>query len=675
MLECVLLATAVEFSLGIAAVLGRRHGGIGSIVYGGCLAVSVGLVFVAIVVLGSLGAAATPTVILPFGMPWLHGHFRLDALSAFFLLVANLGGASVSLFAFGHSRHPGVHTPEASRILPFYPVFLASITLVVVADDALMFLFFWELMSVSSWLLVLSNHREKGTDHAAFVYLIMAGIGAGALLFAFGLMAGPDGHYTFAAMRAGNHGTVLAVGVFALALVGAGSKAGIVPLHVWLPLAHPSAPSWVSALMSGVMTKIAVYGFIRITFDLDGPLPWWCGGVVLVIGGVTAVMGVVQALMQHDLKRLLAYHTVENIGIIFIGLGLAMAFRFNGLAALAALALAGALLHVFNHSVFKSLLFIGSGAVLWATCNRNMECQGGLIHRMPGTALAFLIGAAAISALPPLNGFVSEWLVLQALLFGTELPQWLLKVAVPVVAAMLALSAALAATCFVKAFGIVFLGRPRSLAAAEARETDRYSLTAMFFMAAVCVAVGILPAPILVLIDQVTRMLTGATMAGAEGTNWLWLVPVSADRSSYSGLVMLVLISLAAVALRVIIQYVFNHHDRRRSAPWDCGFPDASPETQYTASSFAQPIRRTFGATLLAAREQVRTPDPGDSSPASIVVGITDHVWQLLYVPVARAVVFTAEWLNEFQRVSIRRYLAFMFAALIVLLMVITPWQ
>jgi len=674
-LDYVLIGAFAELALGILAVAGRRYGAIGTVVYGGCLVISTGLVLDSVAVLAGVGGGTPPTAVLPFGMPWLPGHFRLDALSAFFLLVASLGGASVSLFALGHSRHPGSHAPDAARILPFYPLFLASMTLVVVADDALMFLFFWEFMSISSWLLVLSNHREKGNDHAAFVYLMMAGIGAGALLFAFGLMAGPQGHYTFEAMRAASHSHLLAVGVFVLALIGAGGKAGIVPLHVWLPLAHPSAPSWVSALMSGVMTKIAVYGFIRICFDLDGPLPWWCGGVVLLIGGITAVMGVVQALMEHDLKRLLAYHTVENIGIIFIGLGLAMTFRFNGLAALAALALAGALLHVFNHSVFKSLLFIASGAVLWATGNRNMENQGGLIHRMPGTALAFLIGSAAISALPPFNGFVSEWLVLQALLSGTVLPQWLLKVAVPVVAAMLALSAALAATCFVKAYGIVFLGRPRSAAAADAQETDRFSLAAMFFMAGLCVAVGVLPTPILALIDKATQLLTGATMAGAEGTNWLWLVPISAERSSYSGLVMLVLICLAAGALRLIIHYVLSHHVRRRSAPWDCGFPDVSPNTQYTASSFAQPIRRTFGATLLAARERVTTPDPGDPSPASIVVVITDHAWQLLYVPVAQAVQFAAGWLNEFQNVSIRHYLAFMFAALILLLLVITPWQ
>ncbi len=259
-------------------------------------------------------------------------------------------------------------------------------------------------------------------------------------------------------------------------MLGAGSKAGLVPLHVWLPLAHPAAPSHVSALMSGVMTKVAVYGFVRIVFDLAGPPAWWWGAVVLLFGGASAVLGVLHALMEHDLKRLLAYHTVENIGIIFIGLGLALAFRANDMLAPAALALTAALFHVFNHSVFKSLLFFGSGAVLTATGERDMERLGGLIHRMPLTAFAFLIGSAAISALPPFNGFVSEWLTFQAILLSPQLPQWVLKFLAPAIGALLALSAALAAACFVKAFGITFLGRPRTSVAQDARETDAFSL-------------------------------------------------------------------------------------------------------------------------------------------------------------------------------------------------------
>src|SRR5438094_1758597 len=305
------------------------------------------------------------------------------------------------------------------------------------------------------------------------------------LLLSFGPLAGAAGGHAFDAIRNSQLSITAASAVLALALLGAGSKAGLVPLHVWLPLAHPAAPSHVSALMSGVMTKVAVYGFVRIVFDLMGPPAWWSGGVVLLFGGASAVLGVLHALMEHDLKRLLAYHTVENIGIIFIGLGLGLAFAANDMRGPAALALTAALFHVFNHSLFKSLLFFGAGAVLTATHTRDMEDLGGLIHRMPKTSFAFLVGCVAISALPPLNGFVSEWLTFQSILVSPRLAEWGLKVTIPAVGASLALSAALAAACFVKAFGVSFLRRARTAAAQAAEETDRFSIAAMFVLAAI----------------------------------------------------------------------------------------------------------------------------------------------------------------------------------------------
>ena len=355
---------------------------------------------------------------MPFGLPWLGAQFRLDGLSAFFLIVVNLGGVAASLFAIGYGRHE----PAPQRVLPFYPAFLAAMNLVVLADDAFSFLVAWEFMSLSSWALVMAHHRTPDNVHAGYVYLLMASLGSLALLLAFGLLAGPQGLYGFGEMRLAEPSSGLAGLVLMLVLAGAGSKAGLVPLHVWLPLAHPAAPSHVSALMSGVMTKVAVYGFVRIVFDLLGPPVWWWSMVVLAIGGITCVMGVLHALMQHDLKRLLAYHTVENIGIIFIGLGLALAFEAHAMPAAAALALTAGLLHVFNHCLFKSLLFFGAGAVLNATGERDMEHLGGLIHRMPVTAFFFLAGCVAISALPPFNGFVSEWLTFQAILSSPDLP-------------------------------------------------------------------------------------------------------------------------------------------------------------------------------------------------------------------------------------------------------------
>ncbi len=437
--------TAVDFSLACVAVLlalgpmgavRARAAAAGTIIYAACLTVSAAACGNALYYL--LTTASTPvTGTLPLGLPVIGAHFRLDALSAFFLVVANLGIAAASLYALGYGRHE--NAPE--RVLPFFPAFLAGMNLVILADDAFTFLLSWEFMSLTSWALVMTDHRVPENAHAGYVYLVMASFGTLALLLGFGLLAGPYGHYTFAEMRNSAPPPLIAAMVFGLILVGAGSKAGLVPLHAWLPLAHPAAPSHVSALMSGVMTKVAVYGFIRVVFDLLGPPAGWWSMVVLALGGAAAVLGVLYALMEHDLKRLLAYHTVENIGIIFIGLGLALAFRSSGMAGPAALALTAALFHVFNHSVFKSLLFFGSGAVLTATGERDMEPLGGLIHRMPLTAFTFLVASVAISALPPLNGFVSEWLTFQAIILSPELPSWGLKLLVPAVGAMLALAA------------------------------------------------------------------------------------------------------------------------------------------------------------------------------------------------------------------------------------------
>jgi hydrogenase-4 component B len=658
-----LLATAVVAVP--AARLGAARGG--TIVYGLCLLVSAGLAGVGVA--GLLSGAAAPTLRLPLGLPWLGANFRLDALSAFFLAVANLGSAAASLYAIGYGRHE----EAPGRVLPFYAAFLAGISTVVLADDAFTFLVGWEFMSLSSWALVMARHRDPENAHAGFVYLVMAAFGTMALLIGFGILAGPDGHYAFAAMREASPVGALAGLVLAAALVGAGSKAGLVPLHAWLPLAHPAAPSQVSALMSGVMTKVAVYGFIRIVFDLAGPPAWWWGMVVLALGGITAVLGVLYALMQHDLKRLLAYHTVENIGIIFIGLGLGLAFAANGMSWAAALAVTAALFHVLNHALFKSLLFFGSGAVLGATGERDMERLGGLIRVMPRTALAFLLGSAAISALPPLNGFVSEWLTFQAVLVSPRLPQWGLKLLVPTVGAMLAFSAALAAACFVKAFGITFLGRPRSDAARNARETDGFSLAAMGLLALACVAAGVLPALVTGVLGPAVQAVAGARLPPGSGGLGLTLVPVTAVGSSYNGLGILAFVAAAGFSVAFLVHRVASRALRRAPA-WDCGTPNLAPTTQYSAASFAQPIRRVFGSIAFRAREAVHLPPPGDLSPARFELTMRDLVWDFAYAPVAAGVARVADFLNRLQFLTVRRYLALVFGALVLLLMGLGLW-
>jgi NADH:ubiquinone oxidoreductase subunit 5 (subunit L)/multisubunit Na+/H+ antiporter MnhA subunit len=384
-------------------------------------------------------------------------------------------------------------------------------------------------------------------------------------------------------------------------------------------------------------------------------------------------MGVLYALMQHDLKRLLAYHTVENIGIIFIGLGLALAFKAYGMAWAAALALTAGLLHVFNHSLFKSLLFFGAGAVLSATNERDMEHLGGLIHRMPRTAFTFLVGCAAISALPPLNGFVSEWLTFQAILISPQLPSWGLKFLVPAVGALLALSAALAAACFVKAFGVTFLGRARGTAARTANETDWFSLAAMFSLAMLCLFAGILPGLVIDALGPVVQSLLGDRMPVQTGVAWLSIVPIAESRSSYNGLLVFLFMVISGALAATAIHRLAS--DKLRRAPaWDCGYPDASPLTQYTAGSFAQPIRRVFGSMVFRARETVEMPPPGDLRPARLRVALHDPIWDALYLPVTEAVAWAAERLNHLQFLTIRQFLSLVFAALVILLLVLALW-
>jgi len=640
-----------------------------AVIYGATLAIS------AVALFGSfrwlLGGTADATeVILPIGLPWLGAHFRLDALASFFLVVINLGGASASLYALGYGRHEDA----PHRVLPFFPAFLAGMNLVVLANDAFSYLLCWEFMSLASWALVMAHHREPGNAKAGYVYLVMASFGTLALLLAFGLLAGPAGDYGFAAIRVAPHTPYAATLVLILMLLGAGSKAGLVPLHVWLPLAHPAAPSHVSALMSGVMTKVAIYGFIRVVFDLLGQPGWSASVVVLLLGGITAVMGILYAMMEKDLKRLLAYSTIENVGVIFASLGLALAFQANGLKLAAALAFTAALFHVLNHSFFKSLLFFGAGAVLTSTGERDIEKLGGLIHRMPFTSFVVLVGCVAISALPPFNGFVSEWLMFQAVLQSPDLPQWALKISVPAVGALLALAAALAAACFVKAYGVTFLGRPRSTTAETAHEVDRYSLAAMFVLAALCLLTGILPGIVIDALSPVTLEILGGRMPIQANEPWLSIVPIAESRSSYNGLLVMVFITISA-SLAVTFIHRFASHALRRGPAWGCGFSDPTPAAQYSGGSFAQPIRRVFGTMVFRARDHVEMPPPGDVRPARLRIELHDLVWEGIYEPIAVAVGVSSERLNRLQFLTIRRYLSLVFATLVTLLLVLAIWS
>jgi formate hydrogenlyase subunit 3/multisubunit Na+/H+ antiporter MnhD subunit len=660
-------AIAAMFALGVIGGVFGRSKLIGAWIYG----------FVGASALVLLASGAThlvrgdpvETMTLPLGLPWIGAHLRIDALSAAFLCIVNVSAAAVSLFAIGY----GGHEPAPHRVAPYYPPFIAGMNLVLLADDAFTFLVAWEFMSLSSWALVMARHREEANARAGFVYLVMATLGGAALLLCFGLLAGAPGGYSFDAMRAAPAAPLVAALAFALALLGAGSKAGLAPLHVWLPLAHPAAPSHVSALMSGAMTKVAAYGFIRIVFDLAGEPAWWWGLILLVAGALTAVLGVLFALIQTDLKRVLAYSTIENIGFVFVGLGLAIAFQTSGLAGAAALAFTAAIFHAFNHALFKSLLFCGAGAVLASAGTRDMEKMGGLIHRMPQTAAAFLAGSVAIAALPPLNGFASEWLTLQAILLSPDLPQWPLKILVPGIGGVLALSAALAAACFVRAFGVAFLGRARSAEAAGARETDAWSISAMALLAALCLAVGVLPGVVIDAVGAASELAVGASMAAQAQNQWLSLVPIAESRSSYNAILVLGFM-LASMAAAVLAIHWFASRALRRTPAWDCGFPDLSPATQYSAGSLAQPIRRVFSAFVFRAEENVSMPPPGSTEAASFRLEVRDRVWDAIYAPISGLISFAADKLNHLQFLTIRRYLSFVFASLVILLLVLALW-
>lgn len=618
----------------------------------------------------------TYRTVLPLGLPDLPFHLRLDPLAGFFLVVIGLLSLFVSLYSTGYVRG-FLGKRSVTRLVVFYCIFIAGMFMVVLSDDALIFLISWEVMAAASYFLVMYEDERAVNRRAAFLYIVVAHVGAIAILLSFGIMAGLAkgfhgfGGYTFDAMRSTEFSGGWATAAFLLAFFGFAAKAGVIPLHVWLPEAHPVAPSNVSALMSGVMLKTAIYGIVRVTFDLIGTFPWWWGVLVLVFGLVSSVLGVLYALMQHDLKRLLAYHSVENIGIILIGIGLAIIFASFGLQMLAALALVAGLYHTLNHAVFKGLLFMGAGAVLHATNERDMEEMGGLIHVMPWTAVLFLVGCVSISALPPFNGFVSEWLTFQAFLLTPSLETPLLRLIIPLGAALLALTSALAAACFVKVFGVTFLGHWRGRHSIQQVHEVNWPMRAGMSLAAVtCLALGIFPTFVIRWMDVVPGQLLGATLASsAAGAGWMWLTPVSPERASYSGpIVFLVILAVCVIAYLVLHARSTAIH---RSHIWDCGFEKLTPRMQYNATSFAMPIRRIFGF-FFNIREQVKVPPTASGrffpSRPSYSLRVRDRFWGWIYSPAIAISFWLSRRVGRLQQGRIHIYLIYSFATIIVLL-------
>jgi hydrogenase-4 component B len=625
-----------------------------------------GFAVLASVLAGALGVqgllGGSWTLAVPWLLPLGGLALGMDRLAGLFVAVVALTALPVSCYAIAYDR-------DARGGRGAYLAFLGAMVAVPLAANAITFLVAWELMSLASWLLVA---RRPNASSAAWVYAVMTHAGFACLLTGMMMLTAGTGSMSFAHWRTAAPALDPATRhvVWVLLALGFAGKAGVIPLHVWLPLAHPAAPSQVSALMSGVMVKLGVYGLIRVSLDWLGVGPPWWGVVILVAGTLSAVIGVLYALVDHDLKRLLAFHTIENVGIILIGLGAALVFQPVGARELAALALVAALYHTVNHAAFKALLFLGAGSVLHATGTRNMEEMGGLVKRMPWTAACFLIGSIAIAGLPPLNGFVSEWLTFQALLQNLSVARPALNLVFALALAGLALTAGLAAACFVKAFGISFLGLPRSGEAEHAREVPAAMRVAMVALAAACVGLGV-GAPLIVpAFAAVASELTHGThvpIAVVGGVT----VRVSGDFASVSTLTVAAALAVALLLVVVGVRLAGATARARVSDTWGCGRILQTSRMEYTATAFSNPFKRVFDFFYRPGRRLDLDVHPESRFFVRSLVyetatrSIFDD-W--LYAPLMAGLRRTTARARAIQSGSANLYLAYILAALLVML-------
>ncbi len=596
-------------------------------------------------------------------LPSLTWQLNLNPLSSFFLIIIGIIVISISCYGpeYVSNDHDKQPTSALTTMYFFTGLFISSMYLVLLAADVITFMLAWELMSISSYFLVIHNHEQHANRQAALIYLLMAQTSGLLILFAFGILIKISGSFSFALW----HNILLPPNMahlaFFLAFLGFGMKAGVVPLHIWLPKAHPVAPSHISALMSGVMLKVAVYGLIGFTFNLLPNIQWQWGTITLFIGTISAIFGILYALMQHDLKKLLAYSSVENIGIIFSTLGLALIFISTKHTLLATLSLIAALYHCLNHAIFKSLLFLGAGIIIKYSHEHDLEHMGGLIKKMPHTAWYFLIGCISISALPPFNGFISEWLFLQTAIQAPILKSEIMRSLIPVAAAIIALTSALAAACFVKVYGVAFLGQARSANMQKACDPKLGVKFAMGFLALLCLLFGVLPNFIIVALNNITQQLIGAKLISSQSL--LWLIPLHPKTSSYNAVAICFGIIITCAIVYFLLRFYYGQTKSQKIQPWDCGYGGINQKMQYSAAAFAMPIRRIFHHLFLP-QEKIEKSTQG----INYGLQIKDLILQYIYAPLEQLSTKLVKILARLQGGNVRVYLTYIFITLILLL-------
>lgn len=613
-------------------------------------------------------------VLKPFesDIPYISVSMTMDSLSAFFILILSVLTFCVSIYSIGYLSH--YHGKRNVGLFHFlYSTFVLSMILVFTADNAVFFFMAWELMAVLSYFLVVFESEQEENRKAGLLYVVMTHLGSAFLMIAFMLMF----YYTNTFELSGPSGQIPEGGrniMFLLFLIGFAVKAGVIPLHIWLPYAHPAAPGNVSALMSGIMIKTAVYGLLRFVFLYLGiETPWW-GVLILIIGICSAVFGVLYAFIEQNIKRMLAYSSIENMGIIFIGMGIAFIAFSKGLNWVGALALTAALLHCFNHTLFKGGLFLGVGSIHYATHTKNMEELGGLIKRMPVTAVFFLSCALSISAIVPFNGFIGEWLTYQSIFASISSGSAALNIAYIISVAVLALSGALAAACFIKLFGISFLGLPRSEHAAHANEVPFSMNLGTGILASLCLLTGLFPMLPLNLLSRVITSITGNGVVDLlQGGFLMAWYPLKISGSNnavspfFSFLIVVVLIVLSLLLLRLL----GGRYRERKYGTWDCGFHSLTPRMQYSGTAFSKPVKIVFKIFFKSSRDlQYQGGNPYHPESMKYTITTESLFEKYIYVPL---LVWVTDWSRRLkfmiQTGSVHTYLLYIFVTVLILML------